>query len=220
MYFITAKFPVTLYRFFMDLPTPQENRVPQKNNSKIKKLIRRFLVPQVVTCAYYFFRYRARISPRAEVELSPNLTMGRDCTISSFSKFKASDGPLTLGQRCGFATGCFISTGQKGIIIGDNLVCGPNVVITASNYIHDRLGVHLEDQGHTSKGVRIGNNVWIGANAVILDGSVLGDNTIVVANSLVNRRYPANTIIQGSPAKIILKRAKTDESVELDRAEY
>lgn len=190
----------------------------QKNKSKIKKLIRRFLVPQVVTCFYYLIKYRAKISFRAEVELSPNLVMGRGCTISSFSKFKASDGPLELGRRCGFATGCFISTGEKGIIIGDNLVCGPNVVITASNYIHDRLDVHIEDQGHTSKGVRIGNNVWIGANSVILDGSVLGDNTIVVANSMVNRRYPANAIIQGSPAKVILKRSKPDEPVDLDRA--
>jgi acetyltransferase-like isoleucine patch superfamily enzyme len=64
----------------------------------------------------------------------------------------------------------------------------------------------LQQQGVTSLGIRIGRNVWVGANSTILDGSVLGDNSIVVANSLVNRRFPPNVIIQGNPAKVILRR--------------
>ena len=58
----------------------------------------------------------------------------------------------------------------------------------------------------TSKGVTIGDNVWIGAGSTITDGSVIGDNSIVVANSLVNRRYKANSIIQGSPASVVFTR--------------
>ncbi|RMD61073.1 MAG: acyltransferase [Alphaproteobacteria bacterium] len=172
----------------------------------LKKIIRRFLVPRSAISLYYFVKYGAKISPHAEVELSPNLTFGPGCTVSSFTKMKASDGPLTIGARCGFATGCFISPGAKGIVIGDNLVCGPNSVITSSNYIYEKLDVHPEDQGHSSKGVRIGRNVWLGAGTIVLDGSVLGDNTIVVANSLINRRYPPNVILQGNPAKIIMRR--------------
>ena len=42
--------------------------------------------------------------------------------------------------------------------------------------------------------------------SVILDGTVIGENSIVV-DSLVNRRFPPNCIIQGNPAKVILKRA-------------
>ena len=38
-----------------------------------------------------------------------------------------------------------------------------------------------------------------------------GYNTIVVANSLVNRRFPANVIVQGNPAKIIFKREQSRE---------
>jgi len=66
--------------------------------------------------------------------------------------------------------------------------------------------VHLDDVEKTSKGIKIGNNVWIGAGCTITDGSVIGDNTIVVANSLVNRRYKDDVIIQGNPGKIILNR--------------
>ena len=64
----------------------------------------------------------------------------------------------------------------------------------------------MEDQGSTSKGIRIGDNVWVGAGTTILDGSVVGSNTVIVANSLVNRRYPPDVILQGAPAKIIMRR--------------
>ena len=52
---------------------------------------------------------------------------------------------------------------------------------------------------------------WVGAGSTILDGTVLGDNTIIVANSLVNRRFPPNVVIQGNPGKVILRRSKGKE---------
>ena len=173
---------------------------------KIKKIIIRVLTPQVLTSFYYFLKYRAKISLRAEVDLTPALILGHDCVIGSFSKIKAFGGYLKIGDRGGIGTGCFISAHRAGIEIGDNFICGPNVNIVGGNYNYHKTGVHLEDLGSSSKGIQIGNNVWIGAGSTILDGSVIGDNTVVVANSLVNRRYPPNTMLQGNPAKVILRR--------------
>jgi acetyltransferase-like isoleucine patch superfamily enzyme len=133
--------------------------------------------------------------------------------VSSFTKIKVSRGPLRMGDRGGFATGCFVSAGAAGIRIGDNFVCGPNVTISSNTYIHDRPDEHLEDLGVASKGIEIGNHCWVGAGAAILDGTVLGDNTIVVANSLVNRRYPPNSILQGNPARVIMKRFPDAEAI-------
>ena len=174
---------------------------------KIKKIILRVLTPQFITCLYYFFKYGCKMSTRAEVDLSPNLVLGRDCVVSSFTKMKVFGGWMRIGARGGFATGCFVSAYAGGIEIGDNFICGPNVNIVGGNYVHDQKGVHLDDLGSTSKGIKIGDNVWIGAGSCILDGSVIGDNTIVVANSLINRRYPDNVILQGNPAKIIMRRS-------------
>jgi acetyltransferase-like isoleucine patch superfamily enzyme len=179
--------------------------------NKLILLLRRFLVPGFVVTLYGFVRWRAVLSHRAEIELSPNLRLGRKTTVSSYTKIKVTEGPLITGERCGFGTGCFVATGAGGIEMGDNVICGPNVVITASNYRYENLDVPLEDQGHTSTGIRIGRNVWIGANSTVLDGAVIGDNCIVVANSLVNRRFPPNSIIQGNPAKVILERRRTRE---------
>ena len=197
--------------FFTD---PHRRELPEarKADGKIMLLVRRFLVPSFVVSVVYFFKYRARISLRAEVEPSKNLTFGPGCTVSSFAKIKSAAGPLRIGERSGFATGCFVSTGAAGIEIGTNVLCGPNVSIVGSSYVHDELDVPFEDQGNSSKGIRIGNNVWIGAGSVVCDGAVIGDNTIVVASSLVTRRYPPNVIIQGAPAKVILRRARAPGS--------
>lgn len=173
--------------------------------SSLGRLLRRFLIPSIVVSAYGYLRLRASISPRAEVELSPNLRLGAGTSVSSFTKIKVSDGPLVTGRNCGFGTHCFIDAGI-GIQMGDHVICGPGVALIAVNYRYERLTVPLEEQGRTSRGIRIGRNVWIGANSVVLDGSEIGDNSIVVANSLVNRRFPPNSIIQGNPAKAIAQR--------------
>ena len=164
------------------------------------------LTPSFVVTAYYLLKYGAKVSPRAEVDLSKNLQFGKGCTISSYTKIKAIDGPVTFGNRAGVAIGCFIAAGEAGIQIGENFVCGANVNIVATNYNHSEIGVHLEDQGSSSKGIIIGDNVWIGSGCTITDGAVIGDNVIVAANSLVNRRYKSNLILQGNPAKTVLKR--------------
>lgn len=174
-------------------------------------LMRRFLMPRFAVTLFYAIRDRAKVSPRAEVEFSPDLRLAPGVTVSSFTKIKASDGWIRVGERSGFATGCFVSTGSGGVEIGRDVLCGPNVAIVGSHYNHEELEVPFEEQGHASHGVRIGHNVWIGANSTVVDGAVLRENTIVVAGSLVNRRYPPNVVIQGSPAKVILRRGKREE---------
>ena len=179
-------------------------------HSKFALLVRRFLIPRTFVTLYGLLRWRANISTRAEVELAPTLKLGRGTTVSSFTKIKVTDGPLITGRQCGFGTGCFIAAGPGGIEIGDHVIFGPNVSVIAVNYRYERLGIPLEEQGLTSVGIRIGRNVWIGANSVILDGTVIGENSIVVAGSVVNRHFPPNSIIQGSPAKLVLSRALND----------
>lgn len=180
--------------------------MPAVKKNRFRQVLQRFFCPAFLVSLYYLVKYRAMVSTKAEVELSLWIRLGRKTTIGSFTKIKATEGPITIGVRSGIANGCFITASTGGLQIGNNFICGPNVVIVGSNHITEKKGIHLEDQGHFSKGIRIGDNVWIGANSTILDGSEIGDDCIVVANSLVNRRFPAGSVIQGNPAKTIFKR--------------
>lgn len=166
----------------------------------------RFLVPRWFVSLYYFLKYRCRISVRAEVEWSPHLRFGRGSVVGSFTKVKASYGPLRVGRHCFFGTGCFIASHQGGLEIGDDCLIGPNVTILASNYNYKRLDVPMREQGSTSKGVRIGNDVWIGAGSCILDGSRIGSGVIITPNSVVSGIVSDKAIVQGNPAKVLFTR--------------
>lgn len=168
-------------------------------------LVRRALIPGFVVRLYYFYRHRAIVSGRAEVDLSRATEWGRGCVISSFAKIKIS-GSFKMGEGVQIGTGCFIAAGSGGLEIGDHALISPNCTILTVNYRYDRLDLPLPEQGVTSKGVRIGRNVWLGANSVVLDGSHIEDNAIVAAGSVVGGRILANTIVQGNPAKVIFTR--------------
>ncbi|MGI9293247.1 MAG: acyltransferase [Pseudomonadales bacterium] len=172
----------------------------------ISTLIQRFFLPGIVKTLYFSLKYNSKVSPKAEVDISPHLQLGEGSVISSFTKIKATDGPLKIGKRSSVEFGCFIAAGEAGVEIGENCLIGPNVSIIGNSYNYDKKGINLEDLGKTSKGVKIGANTWIGAGTAILDGAQIGDNSIIVANSLINRKYKNDVILQGAPAKVILSR--------------
>jgi acetyltransferase-like isoleucine patch superfamily enzyme len=168
--------------------------------------VQRFLLPRWLVSFYYFFKYRCKVSTRAEVELSPLLRIGRGSEVSSFTKIKASYGPLRIGRRCSIGAGCFLSSHQGGLTIGDDCLISPNVTIIANNYNYQRLDVPIRQQGSQSRGVRIGNDVWIGSGACILDGAQVGSGVIVAPNSVVSGTIPDHVIVQGNPARVIFTR--------------
>ena len=49
----------------------------------------------------------------------------------------------------------------------------------------------------------IGNNVWVGTKATILQGVTIGDNAVIGANAVVTRDIPANSIAVGAPARVV-----------------
>lgn len=59
--------------------------------------------------------------------------------------------------------------------------------------------------------IKIGNDVWIGANAIVLDGIKIGDGVIIAAGSVVTKDVPAYAIVGGIPAKIIRYRFEKSE---------
>jgi len=51
--------------------------------------------------------------------------------------------------------------------------------------------------------VRIGNKVWVGANATILQGVTISDGAIIAAGAVVNKNVAPRTVVGGIPAKVL-----------------
>jgi maltose O-acetyltransferase len=87
------------------------------------------------------------------------------------------------------------------VSLGDNVFLGPNVVLSTAGHPIDPV---VRSSGlEFAKPIRIGNNVWVGANVVVLPGVEIGDNVTVGAGSVVNKSLPANCVAVGNPCRVL-----------------
>lgn len=61
----------------------------------------------------------------------------------------------------------------------------------------------------------IGNDVWIGARAIVLDGMRVGDGAIIGAGAIVTRDVEPYAVVAGSPARLIRYRFSPEIVCEL-----
>ena len=107
---------------------------------------------------------------------------------------------IEIGDNFYANSGCIVID-VAAVKIGNNVMFGPNVaVITAGHPIHYAARNTKYEYGIP---ITIGNNVWIGANAVLLPGVHVGDNTVIGAGSVVTKDIPANVVAVGNPCKPI-----------------
>lgn len=113
-------------------------------------------------------------------------------TVSRFGLFlRAESGSLEIGDKCFFNTHVSI-TCLEHISIGQRCQIANNVVIV--DHDHD----YRKDWGsYKTDPVRIGNDVWIGANAVILKGSVIGDGAVIAAGAVVKGTVKPHSVYLG-----------------------
>lgn len=93
---------------------------------------------------------------------------------------------------------------------------GNNVSIAAHSYIIDcdhkfDKGILINQQGVTSKEIRIEDDVWIADNCTVLKGSIIKKGAVIGAKSLVNGVIDEDGIAVGIPAKIIKYRQESEE---------
>jgi len=86
-----------------------------------------------------------------------------------------------------------------GITIEDGVLIAPKVSLLSEGHPVS------PDKRHSlvPKPIHIKKNAWIGANATILQGVTIGENSVVAAGSVVSKDVPDNVIVGGTPAKII-----------------
>ncbi len=95
------------------------------------------------------------------------------------------------------------------VIIGDDVMMGPEVFIYTANHKHQRLDIPMNVQGHEAeKPVVIGDDVWIGSRVTILPGKRIGNGVIIGASAVVTKDIGDYEIVAGNPAKVIGHREK------------
>lgn len=136
------------------------------------------------------------------------IILGDNAKIGSFSKLLSTShfSKLGVGLKMGnnSAIGDYTHFGAPGgIEIGNDVIMGSYISFHSENHNFLDTSKLIREQGVTSKGIKLGNNIWVGAKVTFLDGCVVGNNSVVAAGAVVNGVYPDNSVIGGVPAKVI-----------------
>lgn len=132
-----------------------------------------------------------------------NVSIGFQTHIELTGSMKLLGKGMIIGNNVGLGTHGYYGSGAGLLEIGDNTIFGNYVSIHPENHNYNDSTKLIRLQGVNGKGIKIGTNCWIGAKVTILDGTFIGDNSIVAAGAVVRGRFPNNVIIGGVPARII-----------------
>ena len=154
----------------------------------------------------------ARVSPHCDIEDSvrgSRIVVGARSVIDSFVKIKPTggSGDLVIGEQSVVNSGCVLYTGN-GISIGNHVAVAANTTFAPVNHaFRDRARLIAEQGFQPSRGgIVIEDDVWIGANCVLLDGTVLRRGCVIGAGSLVRGEVAAYTVNAGNPLVLLGKR--------------
>lgn len=167
-------------------------------NLYVKK-IAYFLYISIFRFTSEIYRPYAIITPKIRqllvrtfaIKTGKGIRIKRNADVSMF---------IEIGNYSELGTNCII---QSNTTIGDYVIMGPDVKIYTKNHGIERLDIPIAKQELNEKPVKIGNDVWIGANVVILPGVTIGNHVVLAAGAIVTKDIPDYAIVAGVPAKII-----------------
>ena len=136
------------------------------------------------------------------VQIGQRVTVGKFSILEVTGVLWRQAHGIQIGDDTGVGDFTFIG-GGGGVTIGRRVLMGQRISIHSENHVFSDSTRPIRDQGVTRRGVRIGDDCWLGAGVIVLDGVTLGQGCVVAAGAVVTRSFPDGSIIAGVPAKLV-----------------
>jgi acetyltransferase-like isoleucine patch superfamily enzyme len=133
------------------------------------------------------------------IRIGHGVFLGRGTILS------CKDGDIDLGDHVNIGF-------HSEIFSGSSVTVGPYGLFAAYTYLvggghaFDEAGVPILRQERTSRGIRLGENVWLGAGAKVMDGVSIGRDVVVGAGAVVTADLPDRAVAVGVPARVVRQR--------------
>lgn len=158
--------------------------------------------------AWYRLRYRGRLSLGADVAIAAKLTIGRgtrvhlgDHVVVRKPTIVNGGGVVHVGAHTRLV-GPWLGAHER-IEIGEwCLVSDCRITDTDFHNVAPALR-HQPNEPRVISPVRLGRNVWVGAQAMVLKGSTIGDDSVVGAGAVVRGSVPDGVVVIGNPAVVV-----------------
>lgn len=184
---------------------PARGRVGQTLRDELRGVRPRLLAMNAALAVlpdFAFCRARTRILRLAGFDIGTGTALMGAPKICSGGEVYSR---LHIGDHCAINVGLTLDLGAE-ISMGDHVYIGHEVMILTSSH---KLGTSAHRAGRDDLlPVKIGNGAWICARATVLPGVTVGAGAVVSAGAVVNKDVPPNSIVSGTPARVIVPKLR------------
>lgn len=143
------------------------------------------------------------------------ITIGDDVIIARNTVISCKGGDIEIGDCSNISLNCMIHSEKRVVIGKHNLWAAYCYVIGGGNHSFDRTDIPIMQQPSHVEGIRMDDDIWLGADVRILDGCHIGRGVVIGAGALVNKDIPEYKLATGIPVRVLRdRRAQEDTSSE------
>lgn len=138
----------------------------------------------------------------AKGDTNGGITIGNGVFIGRNTILSCKNGDITIGDEANFGFNCEVFSGSR-VTIGPKTLFAAYCYVIGGGHNYEDPTRPIAEQGRRSAGVLVGEGVWMGAGAKVLDGVVVGAHAIVGAGAVVSVNVPERAVAMGRPARIV-----------------
>jgi acetyltransferase-like isoleucine patch superfamily enzyme len=139
------------------------------------------------------------------IEIGDDVFLGRGSVLS------CKDGDIRLGDHTNLGFFCEVFSGSS-VTVGHHGLFAAQAYLVGGGHEFELEARAVIDQPRTSRGITLGDNVWLGTGAKVLDGVRVGSDVVVGANAVVNTDLPDGAIAAGVPARVLRLRPSAEHA--------
>jgi acetyltransferase-like isoleucine patch superfamily enzyme len=133
------------------------------------------------------------------IDVGKGVFLGRGTILS------CKDGDITIGDHGNFGFHCEVFSGSS-VTVGRHGLFAAQSYLVGGGHEFEQTERAVIEQPRTSRGIVLGDNVWLGTGAKVLDGVRIGSDVVVGANAVVNADLPDGAVAAGVPARVLRSR--------------
>lgn len=141
----------------------------------------------------------------AKGETNRGITVGSGVFLGRGTILSCKDGDIALGDHVNIGFYSEIFSGSS-VTVGAYGLFAAYTYLVGGGHEFDRPRVPVIEQARRSQGITVGENVWLGAGAKVMDGVRIGRDVVVGAGAVVMEDLPDGVVAVGVPARIVRRR--------------
>jgi acetyltransferase-like isoleucine patch superfamily enzyme len=130
------------------------------------------------------------------------ITIGNGVFIGRNTILSCKNGDIELGEGANLGFNCEVFSASR-VTIGAHALFAAYCYVIGGDHDYSDTSKPIIEQQRKSAGVVVGEGVWMGAGAKVMDGVTIGDHAIIGAGAVVRSTVPAKAVAVGIPARIV-----------------